>query len=57
VIVDVDHFHVKRIELVSLPYIVTEDAIELLHLVNRLTVEDEWLEPLTIGPLLTMMVL
>jgi hypothetical protein len=57
VTVDVDHFHVKRIELVSLPYIVTEDAIELLHLVKRLTVEDEWLEPLTIGPLLTMMVL
>jgi hypothetical protein len=31
--------------------------IELICLVNRMTVEDEWLEPLTIGPLHTMVVL
>jgi hypothetical protein len=31
--------------------------IELLCLVNQMTVEDEWLEPLVIGPLLMMVIL
>jgi hypothetical protein len=31
-------------------------TIEWLCLVNRMTVEDEWLELLAIGPLLTMVV-
>jgi hypothetical protein len=35
----------------------SSDAIELLCLVNRMMVEDEWLEPLTIGSLLMMVVL
>jgi hypothetical protein len=33
------------------------NMIELLCLVNMLTVEDEWLELLMIGPLLTMVIL
>jgi hypothetical protein len=31
-------------------------AFEPKHLVNRMTVEDEWLEPLAIWALLTMVV-
>jgi hypothetical protein len=35
----------------------SSDAIEMICLVNKITVEDEWLEPFVIGPLLTMVVL
>jgi hypothetical protein len=35
----------------------SEDTIEPLCLVNSMTVEDEWLEPLVIRPLLMMVVL
>jgi hypothetical protein len=44
-------FHVTLISYYS------SNMIELLCLVNKLMVEDEWLEPLVIGPLLTMMVI
>jgi hypothetical protein len=32
-------------------------TIELLCVVNRMTLEDEWLEPIVIGLILTMVVL
>jgi hypothetical protein len=35
----------------------SSDALELLRIVNRMMVEDDWLKPLVIGPLLMMVVL